>query len=1089
MSALDLAVNICNSPKRARRATDYFIGALKKVTCYGALLGITLSFPLAGHAQSYTKTQTIEYHDDFSTWVLGQVSRTTLNGIETSRADYGWMAMPWKTYSFGKLTQTLIYDSTSLASSGQLGTIKTLSDGNNNIIALGAWKRGIPQTITFPATPDSSSGAIQSAVVNDFGWITSVTGETGSKSCYSHDAMGRLTEIVYPSEAAVATCDEAQTYWKKTSLTFQPIAAAEYGVPAGHWRQTVTTGNAKKISYFDAMWRPLVTKELDDTNGTTETLTKRFQRFSYDENGRMKFASYSGETDALSAGTWTEYDALGRVTSVSQNSELTSAGNPGGLLTTLTEYLPGFKVRVTNPRQMQTTTSYMVFDTPSYEFPVAISEPEGRDTSIGRDIFGKPTVINRGGNGIVETRRYVYDINQQLCKMIEPESGATIMDYDAAGNLQWVSTGLTTLTSPLSCDTIAGRDSGRKVTRYYDARNRLSQLIFPDGRGNQLWSYAPDGLPAEITTLNFPNSGGPVVNTYNYNNRRLPTGEGVAQPGWYAWNFGYAYDPNGNLASQSYPSGMVVSYLPNALGQATQAGPYATGVSYFPNGAIKQFTYGNGIAHQMAQNARQLPGTSTDSGAIALEYVYDANANVQYIYDWINPASHRYMYYDGLDRLTSAGSQIFGGDHWHRFTYDTLDNLKSWKLTGIKDYAEYVYTGNQLTNIKNSSGATVVGIDYDPQGNVTNKNGLIFQFDFGNRLRSNPEEQGFTYDAYGRRVSVTRGFMNPRYRKFGYSQTGQLLREENTNGNSTTEHVYLGGSLVATKSSAFGQPSAITYVHTDALGSPVAKSTSAGILYARTNYEPFGAVIDQPTYEGVGFTGHVHDSASGLIYMQQRYYDPDNGRFLSVDPVTAHSNPVGAFNRYWYANNNPYRFTDPDGRQSFGHEADVPWWNVPMQIGNWFNETRDLSVQYAFTQSPESQAALLTQYENAGNAIIAVQTLAMPEMGVAAKAEAGAARFFAASGDKLAARFFDGAKYSERIFAQKDKFHAFPAAADGFAARFGEVKRVTDSRGASVEMMTMRGEMQGSKGWVQGTFEYIKNRNNEIYHRLFKPDN
>ncbi|WP_313036757.1 RHS repeat-associated core domain-containing protein, partial [Stenotrophomonas acidaminiphila] len=47
---------------------------------------------------------------------------------------------------------------------------------------------------------------------------------------------------------------------------------------------------------------------------------------------------------------------------------------------------------------------------------------------------------------------------------------------------------------------------------------------------------------------------------------------------------------------------------------------------------------------------------------------------------------------------------------------------------------------------------------------------------------------------------------------------------------------------------------------------------------------------------------------------QQRYYDPLIPRFLSVDPITAYSNPVGAFNRYWYANNNPYKFTDPDGR-------------------------------------------------------------------------------------------------------------------------------------------------------------------------------
>jgi hypothetical protein len=51
----------------------------------------------------------------------------------------------------------------------------------------------------------------------------------------------------------------------------------------------------------------------------------------------------------------------------------------------------------------------------------------------------------------------------------------------------------------------------------------------------------------------------------------------------------------------------------------------------------------------------------------------------------------RWMTYDGLDRLTSAGSASFGGDAWHRFTYDALDNLKSWKLADVKDYAEYVY--------------------------------------------------------------------------------------------------------------------------------------------------------------------------------------------------------------------------------------------------------------------------------------------------------------------------------------------------------------------------------------------------------------
>ncbi|KAF1690890.1 hypothetical protein CSC64_10725 [Pseudoxanthomonas koreensis] len=63
-----------------------------------------------------------------------------------------------------------------------------------------------------------------------------------------------------------------------------------------------------------------------------------------------------------------------------------------------------------------------------------------------------------------------------------------------------------------------------------------------------------------------------------------------------------------------------------------------------------------------------------------------------------------------------------------------------------------------------------------------------------------------------------------------------------------------------------------------------------------------------------GFTGHVMDAGTGLTYMQERYMDPRLGVFLSVDPVTAYSDPVRMFNRYAYAFNNPYKFTDPDGR-------------------------------------------------------------------------------------------------------------------------------------------------------------------------------
>lgn len=105
----------------------------------------------------------------------------------------------------------------------------------------------------------------------------------------------------------------------------------------------------------------------------------------------------------------------------------------------------------------------------------------------------------------------------------------------------------------------------------------------------------------------------------------------------------------------------------------------------------------------------------------------------------------------------------------------------------------------------------------------------------------------------------------------------------------------------------------ITYIHTDAFGNVVAETDQNGNVIARYYYEPYG-LPDEPIEDQPGYTGHLHDSDTGLIYMQQRYYDPVIAQFLSVDPVAANGSDGSNFNRYWYANNNPYSYMDPDGR-------------------------------------------------------------------------------------------------------------------------------------------------------------------------------
>mgnify|MGYP006196201861 CR=1 FL=1 len=858
-------------------------------------LASALALPGAALAQTYTQTETITYHDNTTLWKLGQVAQRTVGGkVVSSRTYHPTYALPLTFSSFGKLRQTVGYDLTSSVASGQRGTIATSSDGNNNTTVISQWKRGIPQSISF------ADGTSQSAVVDLRGWLTSVTDQNGFTTNYSYDAMGRIAAVTHPTGDEVA--------WNATTQVFEQVNAAEYGIPAGHWRQTVTTGNRVNVVYFDAMWQPLVTREHDNADFTS---TVRYQRFAYDYEGRTTFASYPGTTSSLSTGQWTEYDALGRPVAKSQDSEL-------GMLTTVTQYLPGFQTRIIDPKGNQTTTSYLTYDQPATDWPTFIAHPEGAYTHIQRDVLGKPLQLRRSnsasptGGTLAVNRSYTYNAQEELCRVVEPETGATLMGYDAAGNLAWSAAGLP---ASQACE-VNGTTANvlaRRATRQYDARNRLVTLSFPDSNGNQAWTYTPDGLPESITTQNDGGANS-VVNTYTYNKRRMLRAETSGITGWYTWNIFYDYNANGDLALLTYPTGLVVNYAPNALGQPTQAGSFATGVQYYPNGAIKRFTYDNGLVHTMAQNARQMPARSTDTGgALDHEYGYDANGNVLATIDHNDGTRSRWMAYDGLDRLTDAGSVVFGGDHWHRFTYDQLDNLQSWKLAGVKDFGQYVYTNNRLSQIKTTAGSVLHNLSYDTQGNRSAKDGITYHFDFGNRLRSvtgSGTGEYYRYDGHGRRVLA----WTPAGSKLTmYSSGGQPIYQQSDPKALMIDTVYLGGSVVAVREGAYSGGHVVKYQHTDALGSPVAVTNEAGAVIERTNYDPYGGAIGT-VVDGIGYTGRVMDPATGLTYMQQRYYDPAVGRFLSMDPVTASSINGGNFNRYWYANNNPYKFTDPDGR-------------------------------------------------------------------------------------------------------------------------------------------------------------------------------
>jgi RHS repeat-associated protein len=822
-----------------------------------------------------SRTETTAYYDHTAKWVLGQISTVTetstgkqpvLNGYDANTANL------ISTYKFGALQSVMTYYPD--------GTLWTRADGLYQTTTFSNYWRGLARNAQY------ADGRTESATIDNRGLITSVTDANNFTTNYGYDTIGRLNLITRPAGDTVA--------WNTTSMAFEPVSADEYGLSTGHWRQTISTGNARTINYFDALWRPRLTRTFDAANeaNTAKTILRNF-----DADNRKVFESYAARTigsiNATPVGTSTAFDGLGRPINTFADSEL-------GLLSTTTQYLGGFQKRVTNARGFATTTAYQVFDEPSESAITSIVAPEGVSVAIARDVFGTPLGITRSGayygSGPASvTRSYVYDANQRLCKTIEPETGATIEVHDAANNVIWRASGQN-LMSTTSCDT-ASVPAASKIAYTYDARNRLTGTGFGDGSSSIGRSYTPDGLP-EVVTSNG------TTWYYYYNKRRLLYQETLNFDGSQYWGIGRDYNANGHLSQIRYPDGGAVPYAPNALGEATQAGGYAYGVSYHPNGAVAGYTLGNGVVHSLTQNTRGLPLLNRDAGVMQDLYAFDANGNVNAITDQQEGVSTRSMGYDGLDRLTAANAPNVWGTA--SYGYDALDNLRTSVVGGRTSWHNYDAV-NRLGSI-NTNGA-YTSYYYDTRGNITGRGTQGFYFDLGNRMTLANGVASYIYDGHGRRTSTINA--GGGYRKLAYSQGGQLLFGQTSQAMTVrnVRYVYIGTKLIAEDGTA-----GVNYLHTDALGSPVARTNSGAGLLLRTRYEPYGKTAAGTVPEGIGFTGHVNDPDTGLVYMQQRYYDPVAGRFLSLDPVVTDANTGKSFNRYDYANNNPFKYVDPDGR-------------------------------------------------------------------------------------------------------------------------------------------------------------------------------
>ncbi|WP_207388856.1 DUF6862 domain-containing protein [Stutzerimonas kirkiae] len=97
----------------------------------------------------------------------------------------------------------------------------------------------------------------------------------------------------------------------------------------------------------------------------------------------------------------------------------------------------------------------------------------------------------------------------------------------------------------------------------------------------------------------------------------------------------------------------------------------------------------------------------------------------------------------------------------------------------------------------------------------------------------------------------------------------------------------------------------------------------------------------------------------------------------------------------------------------------------------------------------------------------------------------GAGAVGGAKGNSTAGDFFAGTKYTDKVLGQikTGDLHAFPESVKAFQEA-GQITKITGGDGVVRDMLKIPGEYRGK----QGVFEFIKEPDGSINHRLFKPN-
>lgn len=328
------------------------------------------------------------------------------------------------------------------------------------------------------------------------------------------------------------------------------------------------------------------------------------------------------------------------------------------------------------------------------------------------------------------------------------------------------------------------------------------------------------------------------------------------------------------------------------------------------------FNNGSSIQMEYLHNRLDTYTLKTKNSNIldSYKFGYDKNNNITTITS--NLVVTTYSYDDKMDYLKEEnltdGTKI-------SYEYDEVGNrtIKRTTRAGETNTIPYEYNdGNQLMKVGNQI------YQYDDNGNLKSDGKNSYVFNDINQIESIEDQSGqiiakYTYDEDGKRISSITPLGTINY----FYEGDNVLYETDENNKILREYTYNGNGQVGTLTKN-GQTYYYLYNHH---GDVIALTDSAGNIVASYSYDAWGNVLSQSgpmaSDNPYRYAGYRYDENTKLYYLMSRYYNPDNGVFLSIDLVRGDlENPITQ-NGYNYANNNPVMNVDPNGKWSV--RADV----------------------------------------------------------------------------------------------------------------------------------------------------------------------